>query len=124
MPRWDQSPHTAIEFAARKVAKSIFTAPQFFKPAQPKTKDVGKDISRRLSTCISHIEAIADLLDKHSYKVTKEQSKQWEELKDLIRYNNFYFEDEDENEDEEYYEDEDEDNEEDSDSKESIWDTE
>lgn len=107
--RWDAAPHAAIEFAARKVAKNVFTRPQVFMPTQPKAKDVGKDVSRRLASCITNIEAIGELMQKHSYNATKEQSDQWAELKGLISYYNYEFEDEDEDED--YFDDEEEDEE-------------
>lgn len=121
LPRWDVSPHTAIEFAARRFVKGIFTKPQFFNPTQAKTKDVAKDIGARLSSCITHLEKISDLADANSNEITKEHLQLWETLKLAVGQLRIYFEEEDE---EDSYEEEEADDEDDISYENPVWDTE
>jgi len=93
---WNNYPHKAIESAAQNYVSEILAEPIKFHQRANKPKDIAKDISKRLHSCITNIEKIADLMEHHSEEVTIEHAKLWEELKLGINFINFYFEEEEE----------------------------
>ncbi len=94
--RWDSVPHVAIEFAAQKFVRNMFTRRQVYGPPRGKTTDVDKIISQNLRSCITAIEKVTGLMEKKSDVATKEHRELWQELKGYISSANFHFEDEDE----------------------------
>ncbi|MDQ1558093.1 MAG: hypothetical protein QOD32_1153 [Pyrinomonadaceae bacterium] len=103
--RWNKIPHVAIEFATRRILNEIYAEPREFKPRESKAKDIAKDISKRLNLANSSIEAVLNMGQEHHDKITDEHIELWEQLKWIINYANYLFEDEDslEGEDDDYY---------------------
>lgn len=103
--RWDKIPHVAIEFAAQRYVKNIFSSRQVYGSPRGKTTDIDKIVKQKLSLCVTTIEQVGDLMEQKSDQATKEHRELWKELKGFISYYNFHFEDEEEEEDEDYLED-------------------